>query len=307
MAARTARTYLNEGLAVLTEMKIPPRLLTPFHTVYVNATRTALPRWSKPKAWAFSLRRKGGRGIEIFCPVLVGEMDYFGGFVCQGTLYLSSCTLAWRGNWGVLSGGTVHSLAWRGVSGVGALEGVNLFNSVQTISQFWQIWSCYLRKKSECVSLCIYVYIHTDNIYTQYTVYIHTYIGICAWKCVDYNTFMHWVVPYLNESPRTWALGNTTFLEAFRKTGRAPRRGDLHRFWLCPRFGKKSKVTLYQSTSAFKMNGLGNLGNSFLCFFVVAGCRCWISLAAFWRVKVASFLARRNVWNLILIHLISFT
>ena len=50
LAARTARTYLNEGLSVLTEIKIPSSLLTPFHIVYVNATRTALPRWSKPKA-----------------------------------------------------------------------------------------------------------------------------------------------------------------------------------------------------------------------------------------------------------------
>ena len=49
MAARTARTYLNEGLAVLTELDIPHRLLKPFHTVYTNAVRTNLPAW-KPKA-----------------------------------------------------------------------------------------------------------------------------------------------------------------------------------------------------------------------------------------------------------------
>ena len=46
MAARTARTYLNEGLAVLTELKIPPARITPFHTVFVNASRSRLPRWS---------------------------------------------------------------------------------------------------------------------------------------------------------------------------------------------------------------------------------------------------------------------
>ena len=45
MAARTARTYLNEGLATLAEMNIPPKKLKPFHTVYVNALRSALPRW----------------------------------------------------------------------------------------------------------------------------------------------------------------------------------------------------------------------------------------------------------------------
>ena len=48
MAAKTARTYLNEGLAdlaVLAEMKIPVKKTSPFHTVYVNSQRTALPRW----------------------------------------------------------------------------------------------------------------------------------------------------------------------------------------------------------------------------------------------------------------------
>ena len=46
MAAKTARTYLNEGLAVLAEMNIPAKKVGPFHTVYVNSQRTALPRWS---------------------------------------------------------------------------------------------------------------------------------------------------------------------------------------------------------------------------------------------------------------------
>ena len=45
MAARTARTYLNEGLAVLAEMQIPQSKLLPFHRVYVNAVRTKLPAW----------------------------------------------------------------------------------------------------------------------------------------------------------------------------------------------------------------------------------------------------------------------
>ena len=45
MAARTARTYLNEGLAVLTEMNIPPAKLKPFHTVFLNSQRTPLPPW----------------------------------------------------------------------------------------------------------------------------------------------------------------------------------------------------------------------------------------------------------------------
>lgn len=45
MAARTARTYLNEGLATLAEMNIPPKNLKPFHTVYTNAQKSLLPRW----------------------------------------------------------------------------------------------------------------------------------------------------------------------------------------------------------------------------------------------------------------------
>ena len=45
MAARTARTYLNEGLATLAEMNIPFGPLKPFHTVYVNATKTTFSQW----------------------------------------------------------------------------------------------------------------------------------------------------------------------------------------------------------------------------------------------------------------------
>ena len=45
MAARTARTYLNEGLAVLAEMNIPFSNSKPFHTVYLNSTKTALAKW----------------------------------------------------------------------------------------------------------------------------------------------------------------------------------------------------------------------------------------------------------------------
>ena len=49
MAAKTARTYLNEGLAVLTELDIPIKLTRPFHTVYVNSTRSQRSDW-QPKA-----------------------------------------------------------------------------------------------------------------------------------------------------------------------------------------------------------------------------------------------------------------
>lgn len=47
MAAKTARTYLNEGLAVLTQMSIPPHLIKPFHTVYNNAQKSPLPPWQR--------------------------------------------------------------------------------------------------------------------------------------------------------------------------------------------------------------------------------------------------------------------
>ena len=45
MAARTARTYLNEGLAVLAEMNLQGASLKPFHTVYKNSLTASLPRW----------------------------------------------------------------------------------------------------------------------------------------------------------------------------------------------------------------------------------------------------------------------
>ena len=68
MAAKTARTYLNEGLAVLTSITIPVERIRPFHTVFINAGRTKLPPWSKSKnAWAFSFfkKRTGGRGEKL--------------------------------------------------------------------------------------------------------------------------------------------------------------------------------------------------------------------------------------------------
>ena len=45
MAAKTARTYLNEGLAVLTEINIPNRNLLPFHTVYKNSQHQNRSWW----------------------------------------------------------------------------------------------------------------------------------------------------------------------------------------------------------------------------------------------------------------------
>ena len=43
-AARAARIYLNEGLPMLTELKLPVKHLRPFTLVYTNALRTPLPK-----------------------------------------------------------------------------------------------------------------------------------------------------------------------------------------------------------------------------------------------------------------------
>lgn len=43
LAVKTARTYLNEGLALLSEIQLPQKVLKPFQTVYTSATRTRLP------------------------------------------------------------------------------------------------------------------------------------------------------------------------------------------------------------------------------------------------------------------------
>ena len=122
MAARTARTYLNEGLAVLTEINIPPQRLKAFHTVYTNAVRTTLPSW-KPKAWAFSVRRDGGRGVVP----LMGEK--LGVFIhkkfVEGLDLVNKVLKYWAQNFrlGERYGGTMEStyflLAWRETIGVG--------------------------------------------------------------------------------------------------------------------------------------------------------------------------------------------
>ena len=46
MAAKTARTYLNEGLAVLTRIKIPQAQIRPFHQVYLTSQHARLSPWS---------------------------------------------------------------------------------------------------------------------------------------------------------------------------------------------------------------------------------------------------------------------
>lgn len=57
-AARTARIYLNEGLAMLAETKVPVKNLKPFLTVFQNSINTPLPKLERtPKGG-----RAGGRG-----------------------------------------------------------------------------------------------------------------------------------------------------------------------------------------------------------------------------------------------------
>ena len=48
-AARTARIYLNEGLAMLAELKLPAQHLKPFTQVYTNALRSPLPKLERTR------------------------------------------------------------------------------------------------------------------------------------------------------------------------------------------------------------------------------------------------------------------
>lgn len=54
-ATRTARIYINSGLALLADSKISPQLLKPFWRVYTNSK-------DSPSLEPAQLRRKGGRG-----------------------------------------------------------------------------------------------------------------------------------------------------------------------------------------------------------------------------------------------------
>lgn len=49
LAVKTARTYINNGLAMLSEIHLPKTANRPFHTAYINATRTCLPAFPRPK------------------------------------------------------------------------------------------------------------------------------------------------------------------------------------------------------------------------------------------------------------------
>ena len=49
-AARTARIYLNEGLAMIAELSLPMKTLKPFLTVYHNSLKAPLPKLERPQS-----------------------------------------------------------------------------------------------------------------------------------------------------------------------------------------------------------------------------------------------------------------
>ena len=55
-AVKTAKIYLNSGLAMLTDLEVPFRLLRPFHTIYFNFLPSV--HTLEPAQWS----RTGGRG-----------------------------------------------------------------------------------------------------------------------------------------------------------------------------------------------------------------------------------------------------
>ena len=57
-AAKTARIYLNEGLAILAEMKVPKKDILPFVNVYLNSLSHPLPNLEQTASG-----RTGGRGV----------------------------------------------------------------------------------------------------------------------------------------------------------------------------------------------------------------------------------------------------
>ena len=59
--AKTARLYINDGLATLADLRLPESSLRPFTTVYYNALNHSLPPLERPH----QVRRAGGRGKGV--------------------------------------------------------------------------------------------------------------------------------------------------------------------------------------------------------------------------------------------------
>ena len=74
-AVKTAKIYLNSGLAMLADITIPPRLLTPFHLTFTNFLK------SQPKLeHARKSSRAGGRGKTAKKPKKFARGEGFCGF-----------------------------------------------------------------------------------------------------------------------------------------------------------------------------------------------------------------------------------
>ncbi len=66
-AVRTARIYINEGLSVLAEMKVPSHKLRGFGHIYKRSLTTALPQLELTRKASSSGGRGKGRKKSLFC------------------------------------------------------------------------------------------------------------------------------------------------------------------------------------------------------------------------------------------------
>ena len=88
-AIKTAKVYINSGLAMLADLSIPMKLLRPFHSVYHNWIK--FPPSLEPTRGTPS--RTGGRGKTLkrgkCAPGGWGEFPFFGRFSCNNTFSIS--------------------------------------------------------------------------------------------------------------------------------------------------------------------------------------------------------------------------
>ena len=104
-AVKTAKIYLNSGLALLSEIQIPRNLLLPFHTIY-SKWQVTLPALEQSP----SSRRAGGRGIgpkRSKNRRKGGENAHFIlFFLTNGSFCVAGlgCPPGWRGPQGALGG-----------------------------------------------------------------------------------------------------------------------------------------------------------------------------------------------------------
>ena len=76
-AVKTAKIYINSGLALLADLQIDQRLLKPFHTVFLNYQN------STPQLEPAQKGRSGGRGKRKAQKVFGGEWVREGHYFCQ--------------------------------------------------------------------------------------------------------------------------------------------------------------------------------------------------------------------------------